>query len=59
MITKFRVLKTAELTKRCEEHHRSPAIMLSFIVFHPLQLLARRDLSRSHITKGITWNNRL
>jgi hypothetical protein len=31
----------------------------SFIVFHPLQLPARRDLSRSHNSNGITWNNRL
>jgi hypothetical protein len=59
MITKFRVLKTAELTKRREEHHRRSAMMPSFIVFHLLQLPARRDLSRPHITKSITWNNRL
>jgi hypothetical protein len=33
--------------------------MSSFIVFHPLQLPARWDLSRPHISKGITWNNKL
>jgi hypothetical protein len=33
--------------------------MPSFIVFHPLQLLARRDVSRPHISKGTTWNNKL
>jgi hypothetical protein len=34
-------------------------MMPSFIVFHPLQLPAGRDLSGQHITKGITWNNRV
>jgi hypothetical protein len=33
--------------------------MPSFIVIHPLQLAAGRDLSGPHITKGITWSNRL
>jgi hypothetical protein len=32
-------------------------MMPSFFVFHPLQLSARRDLSRPHINKGITWNH--
>jgi hypothetical protein len=32
-------------------------MMPSFIVFHPLQLPAKRDLSRPHISKSITWNN--
>jgi hypothetical protein len=36
-----------------------PAMMPSFIVFHPLQLLARRDLSRPHITKSITWKQQI
>jgi hypothetical protein len=30
----------------------------SFVVLHPLQLPAGRDLSGPHITKGITWSNR-
>jgi hypothetical protein len=34
-------------------------MMPSFFVFHPLQLPARRDLSRLHISKGIIWNNKL
>jgi hypothetical protein len=34
-------------------------MMPSFIVIHPLQLPAGRDLSGPHITKGITWSNRL
>jgi hypothetical protein len=34
-------------------------MMPSFVVLHPLQLLAGRDLSEPHITKGITWSNRL
>jgi hypothetical protein len=34
-------------------------MMPSFIVFHPLQLPAKRDLSSPHISKSITWNNRL
>jgi hypothetical protein len=34
-------------------------MMPSFIVLHPLQLPAGRDLSGPHINKGITWNNRL
>jgi hypothetical protein len=33
--------------------------MPSFIVFHPLQLPARWDLSRPHITKIITWNQQI
>jgi hypothetical protein len=31
-------------------------MMPSFIVLHPLQLPVGRDLSGSHINKGITWN---
>jgi hypothetical protein len=34
-------------------------MMPSFVVLHPLQLPAGRDLSGPHITKGITWSNRL
>jgi hypothetical protein len=34
-------------------------MMLSVVVFHPLQLLARRDLTGPHITEGITWINTL
>jgi hypothetical protein len=34
-------------------------MMPSFIVLHPLQLPAGRDLSGPHITKGITWSNGL
>jgi hypothetical protein len=34
-------------------------MMPSFIVFHPLQLPARRDLFRPHITKSITWNQQI
>jgi hypothetical protein len=34
-------------------------MMPSFIVLHPLQLPVGRDLSRLHITKGITWSNGL
>jgi hypothetical protein len=34
-------------------------MMPSFIVLHPLQLPAGRDFSGPHITKGITWGNRL
>jgi hypothetical protein len=45
----------AELTKRCDENHRRPAMMPSLVVFHPLQLPARQDLSRPHVTKSITW----
>jgi hypothetical protein len=57
MTTKFRVMKIAELTKQSKTHHERPAMMSSFFIFHPLQLPARRDLSRPHISKGITWNN--
>jgi hypothetical protein len=39
-------------------HHGSPAMMPSIFVFHPLQLPARRDLSRPHISEGTTWSNR-
>jgi hypothetical protein len=34
-------------------------MMASFIVFHPLQLPARRDLSRPYIMKSITWNQQI
>jgi hypothetical protein len=34
-------------------------MMPSFVVLHPLQLPAGRDLTGPHITKGITWSNRL
>jgi hypothetical protein len=34
-------------------------MMPSVVILHPLQLPAGRDLSRPHITKGITWINRL
>jgi hypothetical protein len=34
-------------------------MMPSFIVLHPLQLPAGRDLSGPHINKGITWNHKL
>jgi hypothetical protein len=34
-------------------------MMPSFLIIHPLQLPARWDLSGPHITKGITWSNRL
>jgi hypothetical protein len=54
MTTKFRVMKIAELTKQSKTHHERPAMMSSFFIFHPLQLPARRDLSRPHISKGIT-----
>jgi hypothetical protein len=33
-------------------------MMPSFVILHPLQLPAGRDLSGPHITKGITWSNR-
>jgi hypothetical protein len=33
-------------------------MMPSFVVVHPLQLPAGRDLSGPHITKGITWSKR-
>jgi SNF family Na+-dependent transporter len=42
-----------------ERHHGRQAMMPSFVVLHTLQLLAGRDLSGPHITKGITWSNRL
>jgi hypothetical protein len=32
-------------------------MMLSVVILHPLQLPAGRDLSRTHITESITWNN--
>jgi hypothetical protein len=32
-------------------------MMPSFVIIHPLQLPAGRDLSGPHITKGITWSN--
>jgi hypothetical protein len=35
------------------------AMMPSFIIFHPLELPARWDLSRPHITKSITWNQQI
>jgi hypothetical protein len=31
-------------------------MMPSFVVLHPLQLPAGRDLSGPYITKGITWS---
>jgi hypothetical protein len=31
-------------------------MMPSFVILHPLQLPAGRDLSGPHITKGITWS---
>jgi hypothetical protein len=34
-------------------------MMPSFIFFHPLQLPARRDLSRPHISKGIARNQQI
>jgi hypothetical protein len=34
-------------------------MMSSFIVLHPLQLPAGRDLSGTDINKSITWSNRL
>jgi hypothetical protein len=34
-------------------------MMRSFVILHPLQLLAGRDLSGTHITKGITLSNKL
>jgi hypothetical protein len=34
-------------------------MMPSFIVLHPLQLPARRDLSRPHITKDINYNQQI
>jgi hypothetical protein len=34
-------------------------MMPSVVILHPLQLLVGQDLSRPHITKGITWSNRL
>jgi hypothetical protein len=34
-------------------------MMPSFVVLYPLQLPAGRDLFGPHITKGITWSNRL
>jgi hypothetical protein len=59
MTTKFRVLKTAEIKLNgARKHYRRPAMMPSIFVFHPLQLPARRDLSRPHISKGTTWNNK-
>jgi hypothetical protein len=59
MITKFRVLKTTEIKLNdARKHHGRPAMMPSIFVFHPLQLPARRDPSRTHISKGTTWNNK-
>jgi hypothetical protein len=34
-------------------------MMPSVVILHPLQLPAGRDLSKLHITKSITWINRL
>jgi hypothetical protein len=34
-------------------------MMPSFIVLHPLQLPAGRDLFEPHITNGVTWIKRL
>jgi hypothetical protein len=61
MTTQFRVFKKNNGNKLngTWKHHRRPAMMHSFIVLHPLQLPVGRDLFGPHITKGITWNNRL
>jgi hypothetical protein len=34
-------------------------MMPSFVILHPLQLPVGRDLFGPHITKGITWSNKL
>jgi hypothetical protein len=59
MITQFSVLNSGIKLSEKREHHGRPAMMPSFVVLHPLQLLAGRDLSGPHITKGITWSKRL
>jgi hypothetical protein len=59
MTAKIRVLKIAEIKLNdVRRHHGRPTMMPSIFVFHPLQLPARRDLSKPHISKGTTWNNR-
>jgi hypothetical protein len=60
MTMKFRVLKTAEIKLNgARKHHGRPTMMPSIFVFRPLQLLARRDLSRTHISKGTTWKKQI
>jgi hypothetical protein len=55
MTTKFIIFENNGIKLNgARKHHGRPAMMPSFFVFHPLQLLARRDLFRPHINKGIT-----
>jgi hypothetical protein len=49
----FRVLETTEIKLNgAGKHHGRTAMMPSIFVFHPLQLPARWDLTRPHISKG-------
>jgi hypothetical protein len=51
-------IKTMEITKRYDKHHRRLSMKQPFVILHPFQLPAGWNLSRPHIT-CITWKQHL